>query len=304
MKLLKNTWKNKELAMLALPAVVLLIMFNYVPMFGLVLAFKEFDYADGIWRSPWNGLDNFRFLFVAGDTAWKLTRNTVGYYLIFTITGTIGAVAIAICINEMIFKKMAKFFQSVMILPGFISYVAISFIVYALLNTNEGIINQLIESFGGERISFYMEADYWPLILTLVRTWKDVGYASVIYLSALVGIDKGLYEAAEIDGANAFHKLRYITIPMLTSMIIVMTLLGLGGIMHSDTGLFFQVTKNSPMILPTTQVWDSYVLSAVSTGSNIGATAAATFFQSVVGFAMVIATNLVVRKIQPESALF
>ena len=304
MNLLKNTWKNKTLVVMALPAVILFIMFNYIPMFGLVLAFKDFNYADGIWNSPWNGLENFKYLFMVGDTAWKLTRNTVGYYILFTIFGTIGNVALAIGINEMVFKKLAKYFQSAMILPTFISYIAISFVVYAFLKSDTGIINKMIIALGGSNFSFYLEPDVWPAILLIVKTWKGIGYGSVLYLSVLTGIDQSLYEAADIDGANAWQKMRYITIPMLIPMVVVMTLLGLGSIMHSDTGLFFQVTKNVGALYPTTQVLDSYVLNALATNSDYGMTAAATFYQSVVGFVMVVGTNFVVRKISPENALF
>jgi len=304
MKLLKNTWKNRTLLLMSMPAVILFIMFNYIPMFGLVLAFKDFNFADGIWNSRWCGLKNFEYLFMVGDTAWRLTRNTVGYYILFTIFGTIGNVGLAIGINEMVFKRMAKYFQSAMILPTFISYIAISFVVYAFLKSDTGIINRMIIALGGSNFSFYLEPDVWPAILLIVKTWKSIGYGSVLYLSVLTGIDQNLYEAAGIDGANAWQKLRYITIPMLIPMVVVMTLLGLGNIMHSDTGLFFQVTKNVGALYPTTQVLDSYVLNAIASTVDYGMTAAATFYQSVVGFVMVIGTNLIVRKISPENALF
>lgn len=304
MKLLKNTWKNKTLLLMSMPAMILFILFNYVPMFGLILAFKDFNFADGIWNSPWCGLRNFKHLFFVGDTAWRLTRNTIGYYILFTIFGTIGNVALAIGINEMIYKKLAKYFQSAMILPTFISYIAISFVVYAFLKSDTGIINRMIIALGGSNFSFYLEPDVWPAILLIVKTWKGIGYGSVLYLSVLTGIDQSLYEAAAIDGASAWQKLRYITIPMLIPMVVVMTLLGLGSIMHSDTGLFFQVTKNVGALYPATQVLDSYVLNAIANTVDYGMTAATTFYQSVVGFVMVVGTNLVVRRIDPESALF
>ena len=303
MELLKNTWKNKSLVLMALPAVIIFFLFNYVPMFGLVLAFKDFNYADGIWNSPWNGFENFRFLFIGG-TAGRLVRNTVGYFVIFTILGTIGNLAIAIGIKEMVFKPLAKAFQSAMILPTFISYVAVSFVVYALLKSNTGVINRLIISLGGENIQFYMKAEYWPFILSIVNTWKNIGYGSVIYLSVLMGIDPNLYEAADIDGASSFQKMKSITLPLLVPTVVVMTLLNLGSIMHSDTGLFYQVTKNIGLLYPTTQVLDSYVLNALSNGVDFGLTAAATFFQSVVGLFMVLITNLIVRKVSPENAIF
>ena len=299
----KNTWKNRSLVLMALPALVLMIMFSYVPMYGLVLAFKRFNYMQGF-NSPWCGFENFRYIFLVGETFWRITRNTIGYYLLFTIVGTVAKVLIAIGLNEMIYKKMAKFFQSCMVLPHFISYIAISFVVYALLKTEGGVINQWIASMGGEKINFYADAGKWPAILLIVNTWKTVGYGSVLYLSVLVGIDPGLYEAADLDGATAWQKMRYVTIPMLIPMIIITTLLGLGSIMQSDTGLFYQVTKNSGALYSTTQVLDSYVLNAIKTGSDFGVTAATTFYQSVIGSIMVIGTNLVVRKISPDNAIF
>jgi multiple sugar transport system permease protein/putative aldouronate transport system permease protein len=272
-------------------------------MFGLVLAFKNFNFQD-VFFSPWNGLDNFKYLFTVGNTAWRLFRNTVGYYIIFTIVCTIGEVALAIIINEMVLKKLAKFLQSCMILPTFISYIAVSFVVYAILKTDGGIINNIITAFGGEKISFYTNAQYWPVILTLVKAWKGIGYGSVLYLSSLTGIDESLYEAAKLDGATTWQRIRYVTLPMLVPMIIIRTLLGLGNIMHSDTGLFYQVTKNSGMLYPTTQVLDSYVLNSIVDGANYGMTAATTFVQSVIGFIMVVGTNMIIRRVDPESALF
>lgn len=304
MKLIKNTWKHKALFLMALPSLILLILFNYIPMAGLVVAFKNFNYADGLFRSPFNGVENFRFLFMVGDTAYRLTRNTVGYYLIFTILGTIGNVAIAIGINEMLFKRTAKYFQTAMILPTFISYVAITFIVKAFLQNDIGIVNRLRELAGFENIKFYQNPKYWPFILTIVKLWKSTGYGSVLYLSALAGFDQQIYEAASIDGASGWQKLWHVTIPMLMPTVVVMTLLGLGNIMHSDTGLFYQVTQNNGLLYPTTQVLDSYVMNALVKNTDYGLTSAATFYQSVVGLVMVLMTNHIVRKASPEDALF
>ena len=289
---------------MALPTVILLILFNYVPMAGLVVAFKDFNYADGLFKSPWNGVQNFRYLFMVGDTAWRLTRNTVGYYLIFTVLGTIGNVAIAIGINEMIYKRTAKYFQTAMILPTFISYIAITFIVEAFLKTDTGIVNRFLENIGIGGIKFYMKKEYWPIILTIVKLWKGIGYGSVLYLSALAGFDQQIYEAADIDGATNAQKIFRITIPMLVPTIIVMTLLGLGNIMHSDTGLFYQVTKNNALLYDTTQVLDSFVMNALTKNTNYGLTSAATFYQSVVGMVMVVVTNAIVRRKSPEDALY
>lgn len=289
---------------MAMPAVLIMILFNYVPMFGLILAFKDFNFAKGIWGSDWCGLDNFRYLFMVGETAWRLTKNTVFYYLIFTVVNTIGSVMLAIGINEMVFSKTGRTFQSFMILPTFISYIAVSFVVYAFLKNDTGILNRLIVALGGESIRFYQDASKWPVILVIVNMWKQIGYGSVLYLSVLAGIDPNLYEAASIDGASSRQKMWYITLPMLVPMVIVRTLMGLGRIMHSDTGLFYQVTKNSPALYDTTQVLDSYVLNAIMTSTDYGVTAATTFYQSVIGFLMVVGTNLIIRKISPDNALF
>lgn len=300
----KRLWYDRALVMMAMPAVILLVLFNYIPMTGLVLAFKNFDFSLGLYKSPWCGFENFRYLFLVGDTFWKITRNTVGYYIAFTAIGVVTEVLIAIGINELVFKRAGKIMQSIMIMPTFISYVAVSYIVYALLRPNIGMIPQILTSMGMKAPTFYMSKEYWPFILIIVNTWKNAGYGSVLYLATLTGIDPELYEAASLDGANTWHKMRYITIPMLSTMIVIKVLLGLGNIMHSNTGLFYQVTRNMSPLYDTTQVLDSYVLNSIMTSVNYGASSATTFYQSVVGLIMVVSVNLIVRKISPEHSLF
>lgn len=300
----KRLWYDRALVMMAMPAVILLVLFNYIPMTGLVLAFKNFDFSLGLYKSPWCGFENFRYLFLVGDTFWKITRNTVGYYIAFTAIGVVTEVLIAIGINELVFKRAGKIMQSIMIMPTFISYVAVSYIVYALLRPNIGMIPQILTSMGMKAPTFYMSKEYWPFILIIVNTWKNAGYGSVLYLATLTGIDPELYEAASLDGANTWHKMRYITIPMLSTMIVIKVLLGLGNIMHSNTGLFYQVTRNMGPLYDTTQVLDSYVLNSIMTSINYGASSATTFYQSVVGLIMVVSVNLIVRKISPEHSLF
>lgn len=300
----KRLWYDRALVMMAMPAVILLVLFNYIPMTGLVLAFKNFDFSLGLYKSPWCGFENFRYLFLVGDTFWKITRNTVGYYIAFTAIGVVTEVLIAIGINELVFKRAGKIMQSIMIMPTFISYVAVSYIVYALLRPNIGMIPQMLTSMGAKAPNFYMTKEYWPFILIIVNAWKNAGYGSVLYLATLTGIDPELYEAASLDGANVWHKMRYITIPMLSTMIVIKVLLGLGNIMHSNTGLFYQVTRNMSPLYDTTQVLDSYVLNSIMTSVNYGASSATTFYQSVVGLIMVVSVNLIVRKISPEHSLF
>ena len=300
----KRLWKDRTLVLMALPAVVLLIMFNYIPMTGLVLAFKKFDYKLGLYASPWNGLTNFKQLFLVGDTFWRMTRNTVGYYILFTAVGTVCQIALAIAVHELVFKKFSKTVQCILILPTFVSAVALRYIVSSMLQLEVGVVNKLIVNLGHEQINFYLQPKYWPMILTIVNTWKGTGYGSVLYLSVLAGIDGELYDAAMVDGANTWQRIRYITLPCLIPMVSIRLLLGLGGIMHSDTGLFFEVTKNTGALYPTTQVIDSYLLNAIGNASAYGQTAAATFYQSVIGCIMVVGVNLIVRKISPDDALF
>lgn len=297
---LHNTWKHRAHVVMALPAFLILFFIMYVPMAGLVMAFKNFDYTLGIWKSPWNGIDNFKFLLASKATFVTMTRNTLLYYIVFTALGIFLNVVLAIAIDQFVFKKMAKTMQTIMIIPVFISYAAVQFIVYAFISTDTGIINHAMDS----NIRFYSVASYWPVILTIVKMWNSVGYGSVLYMSVLAGIDTELYEAAEIDGANKWQKIWNITIPALIPMITVMLLLSVGSIMKSDTGLFYQVTRNSGVLYPTTQVIDSYVLNAIFKNSNFGFTAATSFFQSVVGLLMMLFANGMVRKIAPDNALF
>lgn len=287
---------------MALPVFLILLFIMYIPMSGLLLAFQRFNYASGYLGGEWIGLDNFKFLIQSKTTLKRLLGNTIEYYLIFTAIGTVLNVALAIAIDQFMFKKMSKTMQTIMIVPVFISYAAVTFIVEAFLHPDHGLINSLTGStmrwYGGSA------KQYWPIILTLVKIWKDTGYGSVLYMSVLAGIDAELYEAAQIDGANKWKQIWHITLPSLVPMITVMLLLSVGNIMHSDTGLFYQVTRDNGVLYDTTQVLDSYVLHNVFKGSNFGYTAAASFFQSVVGLLMMLFANWTVRKIRPENALF
>lgn len=297
---LQNTWKHRAHVVLALPVFLVLFFIMYVPMAGLVLAFKKYDYQLGIWKSPWVGLENFKFLIQSKATFLSMTQNTLMYYFIFTLVGTLLNVILAIAIDQLMFKKMAKTMQTLMIIPVFISYAAVQFIVYAFISTDTGILNNTF----GMNARFYSTASLWPLVLTIVKVWKDTGYGSVLYMSVLAGIDSELYEAADIDGANKWQSIWHITLPSLIPMITVMLLLSVGNVMKSDTGLFYQVTRNSGLLYKTTQVIDSYILNSILGSSNFGFTAAASFFQSVVGLLMMLLANGLVRKIEPENALF
>lgn len=304
--LLRNTLKHKGLLLMALPAIVLLCMFAYMPMVGLVVAFKNFDFMKGIFGSEWVGFKNFELLLVSKDTTFRMIRNTVLYWCLFTAVGTVMNVTIAIMIYECTSKWFGKIAHMVMIFPTFISFVAISYIVKAYLNSGNGMINNILMSMGFSEIDWYLSPQYWPVILLCVNVWKSCGYGAVIYLSALSGMDVTLFEAADLDGATKFQRIRYITLPMLTSMVSINLLLSLGGIMHSSTGLFYQVTRNTGVLYSTTQTIDAYVMNALAGGgsTNLGATAAVTLFQSVIGCVMVVFVNWLVGRKDEENALF
>ncbi len=300
---LHNTWKHRAHLIMCLPAILVLFLFSYMPMVGLVMAFKKFDYSLGIWGSPWVSLDNFQFLLASGNTFTRMTRNTLMYYAVFTVIGTTLNIVLAIGIDQFVFKRLGKAFQSIMIIPVFISFAAVQFIVYAFFSNN-GMVNNIIDFMGNDTVRWYTSAKYWPFILTTVKIWSSVGYGSVLYMSVLAGIDQEMYEAAQIDGANKWKQIWNITLPSLIPMITIMLLLGVGGIMRSDTGLFYQVTRNSGILYETTQVIDSYILNAILTTPDFGFTAATTFYQSLIGLVMILVANGIVRKAAPENALF
>ncbi len=300
--ILLNTWKNRAHVIMALPAFLVLFLVMYVPMVGLILAFQKFSYSGSVFGGEWVGFENFKYLIQSKAIFQRATMNTIKYYVIFTALGTFLNVCLAIAIDQFMIKKMSKVMQTIMIVPVFISYAAVTFIVEAFMHGDHGLVNAVTNS----NIQWYSGSarQYWPLILTLVKVWKDTGYGSVLYMSVLAGIDAELYEAAQIDGAGKWRQIIHITLPSLVPMITVMLLLSVGNIMHSDTGLFYQVTRDSGVLYATTQVIDSYVLHNVFKGTNWGYTAAASLFQSVVGLALMLFANWTVRKLHPEDALF
>ena len=290
----------RALILMALPGVLILFFFDYMVMGGLVLAFKNFDYRLGIWSSPWSGIENFRFLIASRSTFFTITRNTLMYYVIFTVTGMILEISLAIAMDQLVFKRIGKVMQSIFVIPVFISFTAVQFIVYAFLSTDMGMINHLF----GVSVRWYLEAKYWPVILTIVKLWSGTGYGAVLFMSVLAGIDPGLYEAAQMDGAGKWQQIWHITLPLLKPMVTIMLLLSVGGVLHSDTGLFYQVTRNSGSLYDTTQVLDSYILNAVFHNADFGFTAAASFFQSVVGTMLILLANMAVHRINPDYSLF
>lgn len=298
---LQNTWKHRAHVIMALPVFLVLLFIMYVPLYGLTMAFREYDLMEGLLGSPWVGLKNFEFIYKTGPLFLRMTRNTLIYYVIFTTVGTFLNVTLAVALDQFVFKRFGKTMQTMMIIPIFISYAAVQFIVSAFLDPN-GIFNSLM----GTNYAFYSKsmAGAWPLILTIVKIWNSVGYGSVLYMSVLAGVDTSLYEAAEIDGASRWQRIWHITLPALIPMITVMLLLSVGSVMKSDTGLFYQVTKNVGELYETTQVVDSYVLDAIKKTTNMGYTGVASLFQSVVGLLLMLFANGLVRKIAPDDALF
>lgn len=284
------------------PATVFVIIFSYIPMAGIVLAFKNFNYADGIINSPWNGLDNFRYLFVS-NKIWTLTRNTLLYNIAFIFLGLLFEVGFAIILSEISGKIFKKFAQGFMFLPYFISWVVVSTIMLNIFGAN-GVLNSILDNFGITDFSIYSQVKEWPIVLIIVRIWKQTGYGSVVYLAAIAGISKDLYEAADIDGANIWQKIRFITIPSLAPTIMIMVLLALGNVFRGDFGMFYQLVGSNQLLLNTSDIIDTYIYRMLTTSPNIGLTAAAGLYQSVLCFITIVTANFIVKKTAPDYTLF
>ncbi len=291
------------LYLMMLPALIYLFINNYLPMSGLVLAFEKYNVKDGIWGSQFVGFKNFTFLLKSNDLP-ILFRNTLGYNLCFILINLVLGVTLAILITEITNLKFRKAAQSSILFPFVVSIVIVSYMVRAFLDPEAGLLNHLLVSMGHQKVAWYDTAKYWPFILIFVNTWKGVGYGCILYISSILGIDMSLYESASLDGATKFQKIRYITLPFLKPTMITVSLLSLGRVFNSDFGLFFQVPQNSGLISSTTQTIDTFVYNALITQSNVGMSAAASFFQSVMGFLMIMVFNAITRKISRENALF
>lgn len=299
----KTEWfyfkKNFPLTLMAIPALVLLILFKYLPMVGTVLAFKQYNIRDGIFGSAWCGFKNFEYLFKTKD-AWIITRNTLGYNLLFIVLDLILAVTMAIILNELHHKRAAKVYQTIFMAPYFLSWVVVSFVAYAFFSVDNGFINRTLNT----EIIWYSQKSAWPFILIFFQIWKTLGYSTVMYLGSIVGISDEYYEAALMDGATKWQQIRYITLPALKSMMIVLTILAIGKIFYADFGLFYQLPRNSGQLFSVTNVIDTYVYRALKESGNVGMASAASLYQSLVGFVLILTSNFVVRKIDKDSALF
>jgi putative aldouronate transport system permease protein len=293
---------NLEYLLLALPAIVFFLMFRYLPMAGAVLAFKDYRYNLGIFGSPWVGFRNFEFFFTSPIFS-RLMRNTIGYGLTFMTTGLVSAVTIALILFEVKRRAAVKFYQTVMILPRFMSWVVVGFVTFLLFSHSSGVANTILEATGRESITWYTEPQYWPFILTATNIWKGVGTGAILYYAALMGVNKELYEAAEIDGAGRLQQTWHISLPALVPLMVVLTILAVQQIVRGDFGLFYQIPRNVGALYPATDVIDTYVFRGLRQG-DMAMNAAIGLFQSFAGLILIVGTNLAVRKISPEQALF
>ncbi len=298
--------KNLPVYILMLPGLLYFLFNNYLPMAGIIIAFKNINFRKGILQSPWAGLDNFEFLFAQGDTVFIITRNTVLYNVVFIILGLVMSVLTAILLNEIKNKFTKSLYQTLILLPYLISWVVISYLAYAFLNGDTGYINTAILPALGieDKIAFYQQKAYWPFILIFINQWKNIGFGTVIYLANIVGISPALYEAAKIDGASKRQQIKAITLPLLKPTMITLTVLNIGRMFYSDFGLFYQIPRNSGIIYDVTQTIDTYVYNALMRQNNISMSSAASVYQSIVGAILVILANQLIRKLSKENALF
>lgn len=299
----KQVKKNWMLLLMLLPAAIYVILFNYVPMTGIVLAFKKYQYQGGIYHSPWNGLDNFRTLLISGKLG-MVTRNTLLYNLVFIFLGVIFEMGSAILLNEITNRHYKKLTQSFMFLPYFISWVVVSAVMYNVFNYERGVVNNVLTSTGHAPFDLYNTPQAWPFVLVFLRIWKQTGYGSVVYLAAITGLDQEMFEAASVDGATTWQKIRYITIPALRPTMVIMVLLAVGNIFRGDFGMFYQTVKSSALLEPVTDVIDTYVFRLLITNSDVGVSAACGLYQSILCFVTITICNKLVKKVDPDYALY
>lgn len=295
--------KTLTLLLMGAPGLLLLFVFVYLPMAGIVIAFTNYKFDKGVFGSDWVGLNNFKFLFATSDTL-RVTWNTLFMNGLFIITGTVASIAVAILMNEVHTKLRARLYQSAMFFPYFISMVVVGYFVFAFLSTDDGLINRFLTSIGAKPVSWYRSPQHWPAILVIVNLWKGVGVGSIIYLAGILAISPEIFEAARIDGATKGQQIIYITLPLLTPIIVILVLLSIGNIFRADFGLFFTVTRDQPQLYPTTDVIDTFVYRALRKSGDISLAAAAGFYQSIVGFILVLVANWVVRRVDPDRSLF
>ena len=295
--------RNRTLLLMCIPAVIFFFMFNYMPLPGIYVAFVKYNYRDGIFGSRFIGLDNFKFLATSGEL-WNLTKNTVLYNLAFILLGNALAVFVAILLNELQSKMFKKVSQTILFLPYFISQVLVGLLVFNLLNFDTGFVNSVLTSMGLEKWQPYSDPKVWPVLLVVIYLWQQTGYNSVVYFASIMGIDGEMMEAAKVDGANGFQRIRYIILPSLKPTIVILLLFALGGIVKGNFGLFYNIIGTNPILYPTTDIIETYVYRATMTNFNFSTASAVGFYQSVVGFVIVMTVNYIVKKIEQDYSLF
>lgn len=301
-KSLKDLKRNWPLLLMLLPSTLFVIIFNYIPMGGIVIAFKKYNYQLGIFGSKWVGFENFRYM-ILSDKLWPLTRNTLLYNFVFIFVGIFLEVGFAIILNEITAKTFKKVSQTMMFLPHFVSWVVVATITLNIFG-DHGVLNNFLVSIGAEKYNIYSHAKEWPIFMVFMKMWKAVGYGSVVYLAAIVGINPEIYEAAKIDGANIWQRIVRITIPCMKPTIITMTLLAVGGIFHGDFGMFYQLVGNNQILLEKSDILDTFVYRSMMSTSNMGMSAAAGLYQSVLCFITINLVNYIIKKIDPDYALY
>ena len=294
---------NMIFFLMCAPVILYVFIFSYLPMCGMVMAFKDYQYNLGILKSPWVGFRNFEFFF-RSDAAWTVTRNTVFLNCLFIVFGRIFGVTFALLLFELTKRWAIKLYQSIFMLPYFISWVVVGFMTYSLLNPRLGLFNNILTSIGLDPIQWYSEPGVWPIILTVASVWKGVGIGCIMFYASLMSIDKGLYEAAEIDGATRLQQTFYISIPFLVPTLITLTILSIGELFRGDFGMFFNLTRDVGALYKTTDIIDTYVFRSLRVIGDVGMSSAVGLYQSIVGFILVISANALVRKVQSDSALF
>lgn len=300
----KQVYNSRILLLMFLPAIIFFIVFNYCPLPGIRIAFTNYNFRDGIFGSPFVGLDNFEFLISSGEL-WMLTRNTILYNLVFIVVGNIFQIVIALMLNEIRCKMFKKVSQTLMFLPYFISAVLIGAIAFNILNFDTGALNALLRETGGDPIQIYSKAGLWPFIIIFCNMWQQTGYGSVVYFAAICGIDASMVEAAEVDGATSWQRIRYIILPSLKGTFIILLLFALGGIMKGNFGLFWNLTGGAnSQLFPTTDIIETFVYRTMTTQNNFATSSAVGLYQSIFGFILVMFSNWVVKRIDPDYALF
>jgi putative aldouronate transport system permease protein len=300
----RSEWKTQRaFYTMMIPGILLLFVFNYIPMFGVILAFKDFNLSKGILGSDWAGFKNFEFFFSSQDAA-RITFNTIYYNGIFIVSGLLFALIFSLLLNDIKNSHLSGFYKSAMFLPFLMSWVVAGYISYAMFNVDLGIVNQFLNALGFDSVNWYSDAEKWRYILPIANLWKTVGYLSVIFIAGLAGIDNSYYEAAEMEGAGKIRQALSISLPMLMPIIVTLFLLQLGKIFYADFGLFYNLPRESGLLFSTTDVIDTYVFRALRTMGDIGMSSAIGLYQSVVGFTLVVLSNWIVRKFNSENALF